>query len=357
MRIRPAAPGELPALQDLERAAGAPFRDVGMPDIAEDEPPALDLLERYRRAGRCWVAADEADADAVGDDGGGEGGGEGGDRLLGYLIAEPVDGALHVEQVSVHPGAARRGVGRALLSHAARHAREEGLAALTLTTFAGVPWNAPYYARLGFRTLAGPGLTPGLRRIRAEEAGHGLARWPRVCMRLDIPRTGGTSGETVAPGAVPVTIRPARERDVPGLLGLAAQVEQWFGPMVEEAGFHAAVREDIAGSTALVAPSSGPDLLGGLLFASAPPVYHVHWLVVSRRARGTGVGRALMTEAVRRWVRGPGEIEVVTFGPDHPGAVDSGARAFYERLGFVPAEAAAPGPEGGSRQVFRRAVA
>ncbi|MEZ3179057.1 GNAT family N-acetyltransferase [Streptomyces pimonensis] len=177
MHIRPAASGELPALQDIERAAGEPFRDLGMPDVADDEPPALDVLERHRRAGRCWVAAETP-----------------GDLPVAYLIAEPVDGALHVEQVSVHPRAARCGVGRALLAHAAEHARAQGLTALTLTTFADVPWNAPYYARLGFRPLAGPELTPGLRRIRAEEAGHGLDRWPRVCMRADVPRTAGTSG-------------------------------------------------------------------------------------------------------------------------------------------------------------------
>lgn len=176
MRIRPAAPGELPALQDIERAAGAPFRGIGLPDIADDEPPALRTLERYRRAGRCWVAADGPD-----------------DRPVGYLVAGPVDGALHVEQVSVHPGSARRGVGRALLAHAAHHAREEGLAALTLTTFADVPWNAPYYARLGFRTLTEAELTPGLRGIRAEEAAHGLDRWPRVCMRVGVPPAGGTT--------------------------------------------------------------------------------------------------------------------------------------------------------------------
>ncbi|MFF5308829.1 GNAT family N-acetyltransferase [Streptomyces massasporeus] len=165
MRIRPATPAELPALQDVERAAGAPFRDFGMPEIADDEPPALDVLERFRREGRCWVAVDEGDLPAA------------------YLLAEPVDGALHIEQVSVHPRAARRGVGRALLAHAADRAREEGLTALTLTTFTEVPWNAPYYARLGFRPLPEADLTPGLRAIRATEAGHGLDRWPRVCMR------------------------------------------------------------------------------------------------------------------------------------------------------------------------------
>lgn len=77
-------------------------------------------------------------------------------------------------------------MGRALLAHAADRAREEGLTALTLTTFAEVPWNAPYYARLGFRTLAEGDLTPGLREIRAAEAGHGLDRWPRVCMRAPL---------------------------------------------------------------------------------------------------------------------------------------------------------------------------
>src|SRR5690606_38225317 len=59
MRIRSAGPGELPALRDIERAAGAAFREVGMPDVADDEPPALDVLEHFRRAGRCWVAADQ----------------------------------------------------------------------------------------------------------------------------------------------------------------------------------------------------------------------------------------------------------------------------------------------------------
>ncbi|WP_425862966.1 GNAT family N-acetyltransferase [Micromonospora vinacea] len=87
------------------------------------------------------------------------------------------------------------------------------------------------------------------------------------------------------------------------------------------------------------------------------PTHHVHWLVVAEQSRGKGVGRALMTAAMRRFVPGSGSVEVVTFGADHPGACVSGARAFYERLGFTPAEAVDPGPEGGSRQVFRLAVA
>ncbi|WP_320776417.1 GNAT family N-acetyltransferase [Streptomyces sp. CRN 30] len=167
-RIRTATPDDLPALRDLERAAGACFRDLGMDAVADDEPPALEVLEGFRRAGRAWVAVDRDD------------------RPRAYCLCAPVDGALHVEQVSVHPAVARRGVGRALLAHAADRARAEGLTALTLTTFTEVPWNAPYYARLGFRTLTAAELTEGLRTLRAEEAAHGLDRWPRVCMRRDL---------------------------------------------------------------------------------------------------------------------------------------------------------------------------
>ncbi|QHY99128.1 Acetyltransferase (GNAT) family protein [Streptomyces sp. S4.7] len=165
MRIRPAVPADLPLLQDIERAAGEPFRAVGMAAIADDEPPAIDLLDRYLRAGHAWVTED-----ATG-------------HPVAYLIYDEVDGAAHIEQVSVHPTAAGRGVGRALIEHLAGRAESAGLAGLTLTTFADVPWNAPYYTRLGFRTLAENELTDGLREIRSAEAAHGLDHWPRVCMR------------------------------------------------------------------------------------------------------------------------------------------------------------------------------
>ncbi|MFK0292717.1 GNAT family N-acetyltransferase [Streptomyces sp. NPDC090442] len=150
-------------------------------------------------------------------------------------------------------------------------------------------------------------------------------------------------------------VRLAREQDLPGLLDLAAQVEHWFGPMVEDPGFHRAVDSHLRRSTALVAVS-GSDVVGGLLFGGNAPTYHVDWLVVSEETRGGGVGRALVADALRRFVSVPGHIEVITFGADHPGATASGARVFYERLGFSPAEAADPGPEGGSRQVYRLAV-
>ncbi|MER6444185.1 GNAT family N-acetyltransferase [Streptomyces venezuelae] len=168
MAIRTARLDELPRLQDIERAAGLCFRDIGMPEIADDEPPTLDELAAFQRAGLAWVSVDGAGTPGA------------------YLIAGRVDGTLHVEQVSVHPDRARRGLGRGLLEHLAGFAGREGASALTLTTFTEVPWNAPYYARCGFRPLEDAALSPGLREIRAREAAHGLDRWPRVCMRRDL---------------------------------------------------------------------------------------------------------------------------------------------------------------------------
>ncbi|NUO59744.1 MAG: GNAT family N-acetyltransferase, partial [Hamadaea sp.] len=57
----------------------------------------------------------------------------------------------------------------------------------TLTTFVEVPWNAPYYARHGYRLLGEDELTSGLRAIRAREAALGLDKWPRTAMRRDLP--------------------------------------------------------------------------------------------------------------------------------------------------------------------------
>ncbi|MGW3495519.1 GNAT family N-acetyltransferase [Streptomyces sp. NPDC001020] len=168
MRIRAVRTEELPLLQDIERAAGRCFHDIGMPEIADDEPLPLDELAHYQKAGLAWVAVDSADVPVA------------------YLIAERVDGNLHIEQVSVHPDSARRGIGRSLLEHAAVRAVTDGLPALTLTTFTDVPWNAPYYARCGFQPLDDAVLSPGLRDIRAREAAHGLDRWPRVVMRRSV---------------------------------------------------------------------------------------------------------------------------------------------------------------------------
>ncbi|MFC9895159.1 GNAT family N-acetyltransferase [Nocardia sp. NPDC127579] len=166
--IRQATESDLPELQEIERAAGKPFADIGMDAVADDDPPTLDTLREFQLAGRAWVRPDDTD------------------RPIGYLVLGLVDGSAHIDQVSVQPRYRGRRIGKALIDHAVTWAKNQGLQTITLTTFIEVPWNGPYYQRLGFHYLTPADETPGLRALRAAESAHGLDHWPRACMRADL---------------------------------------------------------------------------------------------------------------------------------------------------------------------------
>jgi hypothetical protein len=53
---------------------------------------------------------------------------------------------------------------------------------MTLTTFRDVPWNGPYYTRLGWSTLHAADLPPELAAARKQERDLGLDEWPRQAM-------------------------------------------------------------------------------------------------------------------------------------------------------------------------------
>lgn len=147
----------------------------------------------------------------------------------------------------------------------------------------------------------------------------------------------------------------ACETDIVAWLALAAEVEPLFGPMVDDPDFHRVLLKNIRrGSAFCIREGDGPpgsQLLGGLLFSAHPPQYRIGWLAVTGPARRQGLGRMLV-EHIFTLVKPPAEVSVIIFGEDVEGGQP--ARAFYESLGFHPAEAAPRGPEGGSRQVFRR---
>ena len=105
-----------------------------------------------------------------------------GEPAVGFVCLSIVDGAAHVDQVSVLPEHGRRGIGRALLETAIGWAASSGHAELTLTTYRDVPFNAPFYRTLGF--VDATDLGPGLSAIRDHERAVGLdGHGPRVAMR------------------------------------------------------------------------------------------------------------------------------------------------------------------------------
>jgi GNAT superfamily N-acetyltransferase len=104
---------------------------------------------------------------------------------VGFACVDVVDGVAHLWQLSVRPEASRQGLGRALVEAACEWARSHDYPALTLTTFRDVPWNGPFYTKLGFHRV--DELSPGLLAIRRHEQAIGDDDFgPRLAMRKDL---------------------------------------------------------------------------------------------------------------------------------------------------------------------------
>jgi GNAT superfamily N-acetyltransferase len=163
--IRCARPSDLIHLPAIEREAAAQFRATPYPAMANADLASehLDLDHDY-----VWVLADEQD------------------HPIGFAIAHVLDESVHLHELDVRPNYARQGLGRRLIEAIADWARTRGATALTLTTFSDVPWNGPYYARLGFRTLDVATLNPALQAVRRAEESAEFPMAHRICMQLDL---------------------------------------------------------------------------------------------------------------------------------------------------------------------------
>jgi GNAT superfamily N-acetyltransferase len=112
-----------------------------------------------------------------------------GDPAIGFAHVRDLESHAHLDQLSVHPDHGRRGVGAALLEAAAERATLKGHGSLTLTTYADIAWNAPFYARHGFvEVAADEPRTASQLAISAHEEELGLGRhgrriWMRRVLR------------------------------------------------------------------------------------------------------------------------------------------------------------------------------
>jgi GNAT superfamily N-acetyltransferase len=123
--IRPVRPDELRSLPDLEAAADTLFEPLGIGPL-----PGPGTPEEFARALVVLVA---------------------GDPPVGLCRIDGIgDTRAHLEQLSVHPDHAGRGIGRALLRAGCDWAKAHDFDELTLATYRDVPWNGPFYASEGF---------------------------------------------------------------------------------------------------------------------------------------------------------------------------------------------------------------
>ncbi|MFL6620010.1 MAG: GNAT family N-acetyltransferase, partial [Povalibacter sp.] len=112
--IRQATERDLAVLPEIEDAAGTLFLDTSyaalasQPNTSANIDPARDHV---------WVIAH-------------------GHVPVGFLMARDIAGAVHVQELHIHPRFAHRRLGAQLIEHVAHWARAKNSPALTLTTFA-----------------------------------------------------------------------------------------------------------------------------------------------------------------------------------------------------------------------------
>lgn len=159
-----ARPQDLTRLPEIELAA-ARLLAGHAPESVLNETTSADVLQRARRAGHLWVALAD-------------------DVAVGFAHIEPLErDTAHLEEIDVHPGHGRRGLGTRLVLQVCEWAAGNGYAFVTLTTFRDIPWNRPFYARLEFEVVPHPHLSPALSAIVEDETRRGLDPAHRVVMR------------------------------------------------------------------------------------------------------------------------------------------------------------------------------
>jgi putative acetyltransferase len=155
---------DLPLLSAIELAAARLLVDHA-PARVLAETTSDEILENASRHGRLWVA--RAD-----------------DIPVGFAHVELLEPEVaHLAEVDVHPLHGRRGLGRRLVQAVCAWAAAGGYRSVTLTTFRDVPWNMPFYARLGFDVIVRAELSPALRSVIEDETRRGLDPTRRVAMR------------------------------------------------------------------------------------------------------------------------------------------------------------------------------
>jgi predicted N-acetyltransferase YhbS len=166
--FRFAGPHDANAIRTIEFEAGQRFLSVDMAGIADAPPMDLELVER-KIAAREIIVAVAADA-----------------TCAGFVMFEPQPTRIYVQELDVLTSHAGQRIGAALIEQVAQIARAQRLTQLILSTYREVPWNAPYYRRLGFRDIEEAELDAALIARCDAHIARGLDESKRVFMRRDL---------------------------------------------------------------------------------------------------------------------------------------------------------------------------
>ena len=151
--IRLATNLDIPALIAADRAASELFRPTGLiPDMAAipQSIPADTLAEGIEN-GMLLTATSKSGP-------------------VGFGLCQQYEERLYLHQLSVDPAHGRKGLGGALVRYVFALAEDKSCGSITLSTFRDIPWNGPFYAKLGFREIPRKKMTKWMLAVEAAQA-------------------------------------------------------------------------------------------------------------------------------------------------------------------------------------------
>jgi GNAT superfamily N-acetyltransferase len=163
--IRPARADDLESLPAIERAASQVFRGTKHEAFAEASGMDLADFEHWFKHGAIWVAETNG-------------------KLVGFAVAEALDGEGFLTEMDVLPEHARKGLGKQFIQLVREWGAAQGYREIRLITCSDIPWNAPFYRRVGFRILEESELSPALLREREEDTEDWFEEGDRVLMTI-----------------------------------------------------------------------------------------------------------------------------------------------------------------------------
>lgn len=165
--ITGARPEHLAAIPAIELACARLFAESDLPRNIRYRVTDKADLRHALDDGRLWVALHER-------------------QPVGFAMSDVLDGEAHLDELDVLPEFGRRGIGTRLTRHVINWAADEGFRTLSLLTFRHLPWNAPFYEKLGFEPIGVEQHGPELASLLEEEGRLGIDIGKRVAMRLEL---------------------------------------------------------------------------------------------------------------------------------------------------------------------------
>lgn len=163
--LRRARYDDIPQLGAVERSAAELFRSVKQDHLLDHATANPSFLTAMIESNHIWVAVNKLD------------------EPIGFVGGVAVGSNFHIAEISVAQRYQGRGVGKALIWQLMEEVRREGFKAATLTTFRRIPWNGPWYKRLGFSEVGLGGMGNEFLTIWQNEARSGLDMDERCLMR------------------------------------------------------------------------------------------------------------------------------------------------------------------------------